>query len=116
MKKTYELRVEGKNSDRLLETAKSDVRKYIKRCREKDLPTGKHFWHFMCRIGTSEESAVDVHPQQLTEVINATVAAGATQLFAHIEPVATARVYKNVAEPWTPADEQTNAAGEDASQ
>ena len=94
MKKTYELRVEGKNSDRLLETAKSDVR----------------------RIGTSEESAVDVHPQQLTEVINATVAAGATQLFAHIEPVATARVYKNVAEPWTPADEQTNAAGEDSSQ
>jgi hypothetical protein len=105
MKKTYDLRVEGKNPDRLLEAAKNDIRKYIKRCRDKDLPAGMHFWTFTCLVGASEETAQSVHPQQLTEVIDATVAAGATALFAHIEPLAQARVYRNVAQPW----------GEDAS-
>ena len=105
MKKTYDLRLEGKNPERLLEAAKNDLRKYIKRCRDKALPTGTHFWHFVCKVGASEAQAVDVHPQQLTDVINSTVAAGATTLFAHIEPVAAARVYKNVAQPWGQSDQ-----------
>lgn len=105
MKKTYDLCLEGKNPERLLEAAKNDVRKYIKRCRDKVLPAGTHFWHFVCKVGASEAQAIDVHPQQLTEVINSTVAAGAACLFVHIEPVATARVYKNVAQPWGQSDE-----------
>ena len=109
MKKTYDLRLEGKNPDRLIEAAKNDVRKYIKRCRDKDLPAGTHFWHFVCKIGVDEAQAVDVHPQQLTEVINATIAAGATTLFASIEPVATARVYKNVAQAWGQSEQQQDA-------
>ena len=60
------------------------------------------FWNFACLLGADEASAEPVHPQQLTERINTLVADGAIALFISIEPKATARVYKNVAEPWSP--------------
>jgi hypothetical protein len=78
MKKTFDLRVPGKQPDRLLDAAKNDIRKYIKRCRSRDLPAGKHFWTFDCLLGADEATAQAVHPQQLTEVINTLVAGGAT--------------------------------------
>ncbi|MDA8599942.1 DUF6172 family protein [Burkholderiaceae bacterium] len=111
MKKTFDLRVPGKQPDRLLDAAKNDIRKYIKRCRSRDLPAGTHFWNFACLLGADEATAQAVHPQQLTEAINTLVAGGATALFASIEPQATARVYKNVAEPWSP-DAPTSSASD----
>ena len=102
MRKTFDLRVPGKNPDRLLDAAKNEIRKYIKRCRARELPAGTHFWNFACLLGADEASAEPVHPQQLTERINTLVADGAIALFISIEPKATARVYKNVAEPWSP--------------
>lgn len=102
MRKTFDLRTPGKHPDRLLDAAKNEIRKYIKRCRARDLPAGTHFWDFVCVMGADEAVALPVHPQQLTERINALVVEGATALFISIEPKATARVYKNVAEPWSP--------------
>ena len=107
MRKTFDLRVPGKHPDRLLDAAKNDIRKYIKRCRGRDLPAGTHFWNFVCLLGVDEQSASPVHPQQLTERINALIAEGTTTLFIAIDPQATARVYKNVAEPWSPDGDAT---------
>ena len=47
----------AKSPERLLETAKSDIRKYLKRERAKPLPKGIHFWDFEDRKSTRLNSS-----------------------------------------------------------
>jgi hypothetical protein len=42
---------------RLIETAKHDIKKYMKRKRRKELPKGTDFWGFDFRYGSDEASA-----------------------------------------------------------
>jgi hypothetical protein len=57
MKKTFQLQVEGKHPERLLEAIKHDIRKYLKRERRRDVPEGADFWDFDCKFGLTEEAA-----------------------------------------------------------
>ena len=84
MKKTYALKVEGKNRDRLLDAAKHDIRKYVKRERARALPGGVDFWDFDCKLGASETTAVPVHFAALITSVDALVKDGAEQFYAEI--------------------------------
>ena len=57
MKKTYPLTHPKALVDRLIEGIKSDIRKYLKRERAKDLPEAMDYWDFDCKFGSSAESA-----------------------------------------------------------
>ena len=81
MRKTYQLNLEGKNRDRLLESSKHDIRKYIRRERRKELPAGADYWDFEMRFGVDEASAVALPPAELIRSINALVADGGEQFF-----------------------------------
>ena len=84
MKKTFQLQVEGKHPERLLEAIKHDIRKYIARERRRALPAGVDYWDFDCRFGASEELAEVVHLEAVTERINAVVLDGGTQFYVEI--------------------------------
>ncbi|MBV6859749.1 DUF6172 family protein [Xanthomonas perforans] len=84
MRKTYQLNLEGKNRDRLLESSKHDIRKYIRRERRKELPAGADYWDFDMRFGVDEASAVALPPAELIRSINALVADGGEQFFVEI--------------------------------
>lgn len=84
MKKTYLLRIEGKNTDRLLEAAKHDIRKYLKRERAKDLPKGVDFWDFDCQVGTDADKAQAVHAAELMAQIDSLVQADAAQFYVEV--------------------------------
>ena len=84
MQKTYQLNVEGKNRDRLVEAAKHDIRRYVKRERNRPLPPGVDFWDFECRFGPDEAAAEPVHFATLTERIDLLVAEGGTQFYAQL--------------------------------
>ena len=84
MKKTFQLTVEGKNRDRVVEAVKHEIRKYIKRERRRDLPAGADFLDFDCKFGLTPESAVVVHLGNLTELIDAAVKEGADKLYVEI--------------------------------
>lgn len=84
MRKTYRLKIEGKNSDRLLEASKHDIRKYIKRERGKPLPAGADFWDFDSKSGVDEASAVTVTFAELIRSVDALVAAGNEQFFVEV--------------------------------
>ena len=84
MRKTYRLAIEGKHPDRLLEAAKHDVRKYIKRERGKALPAGADFWDFDSKAGVDEASAQPVPFAELIRAVDALVAAGNTQFFVEV--------------------------------
>lgn len=70
MRKTFTLTHPKIKVPRLVDAVKSDVRKYIKRERRKELPEGVDFWDFDCKFGPTEEAAQTVHPAELNKCID----------------------------------------------
>ena len=84
MRKTYLLNVEGKNRDRLLESSKHDIRKYVKRERSRALPAGVDFWDFDCKFGTEESAATRVHFATLMGLIDTLASDGGAQFYVEV--------------------------------
>jgi hypothetical protein len=84
MRKTFQLAIEGKNPDRVVDAVKHDIRKYIKRERRRALPEGADFWDFDCRFGATEEAAPIVHLNDITGLIDAVVKEAGKQFYVEI--------------------------------
>ncbi len=84
MKKTFQLQVEGKHPDRLLDSIKHDIRKYLKRERRRELPPGVDYWDFDCKFGLSEDTAEVVHLANVITCIDNAVANQAQQFYVEI--------------------------------
>jgi hypothetical protein len=84
VKKTFQLRIEGKNPARMLDATKHEIRQYIRRERRKLLPEGMDFWDFDCRFGTRMDDAQDVHVATLTTLIDAVATEGGTQFYLEL--------------------------------
>lgn len=70
MKKTFPLEVPKNAPARVVESIKSEIRKYLKRERKKKLPEGVDFWDFDCRVGPSAEAATELHVAELNAAID----------------------------------------------
>jgi Family of unknown function (DUF6172) len=84
MKKTFALIQEGKHPDRLRDTIKNDIRKYIKRERGRALPPGVDFWDFDCRVGTSEPESATAHVAELNSLVDSVAIAGSAGVYVEI--------------------------------
>src|SRR3989338_7099185 len=84
MRKTFQLHVEGKNRDRVLDAVKHEIRKYIKRERRRDLPEGADFWDFDCQFGRTKEDAAGAPLWPLPGRITGGAAGGGAQFFVEI--------------------------------
>jgi hypothetical protein len=84
MRKTFQLHVEGKHPDRVLDAIKHDIRKYLKRERRRDLPKGVDFWDFDCKFGLTEEAAQAVHLANVIACIDAAAKEHAKQFYIEI--------------------------------
>ncbi len=84
MKKTYQLNLEGKNRDRLLDAAKHDIRKYAKRERARALPAGVDFWNFDCKLGSTDATAASVHFATLIAAVDALAKEGAESFYVEV--------------------------------
>lgn len=84
MRKTFELNIEGKNRDRVVEAVKHEIRKYIKRERRRDIPAGADYWDFDCRFGANADIAQVTHLGNLTELIDSAVKEGAPSIYVEI--------------------------------
>jgi Family of unknown function (DUF6172) len=84
MRKTYLLNIDGKNRDRLLDAAKHDIRRYVKRERARALPEGVDFWDFDCKAGASETAAAAVHFGALMASIDALVKEGGDRFYVEV--------------------------------
>ncbi|MCD4655845.1 DUF6172 family protein [bacterium] len=69
MRKTFKLTHPKIKVDRLVESARCDIRKYLKRERKKKLPEGTDFWDFDCRFGSSEEEAKVISVAEISKYI-----------------------------------------------
>ena len=70
IKKTISLNHPKKTYPRMVEAAKYEVRKYIKRERKRELPKGVDFWDFDCRFGDTEQEAEPVHLSEINKRID----------------------------------------------
>ena len=84
MKKTYQLNLEGKNRDRLLDAAKHDIRKYAKRERARALPAGVDFWDFDCKLGSTDATATPVHFAALIAAVDVLAKDGAESFYVEV--------------------------------
>jgi hypothetical protein len=84
MKKTFQLNIEGKNRDRLLDAIKHEIRKYIKRERRRALPEGVDYWDFDCRFGLDAASAQVVHPAEIIKLVDGVAKAGGERFYVEL--------------------------------
>ncbi|APW37722.1 hypothetical protein RD110_11360 [Rhodoferax koreense] len=84
MKKTFQLNIEGKNRDRVLDAVKYEIRKYVKRERRRDLPEGVDFLDFDCRFGATPETAAVAHLAEINGLIDQLAQQGLDQFYVEI--------------------------------
>lgn len=71
MKKTFKLSHPKIKYPRLIEAAKNEAKKYLKRERSKALPKGADFWGFDCKFGANEQDALPIHVAEINAHISA---------------------------------------------
>lgn len=70
MKKTYQFNEKNKTTERVMDSIKNEVKKYIARERRKKLPEGIDFWDFDCKIGDNKDAADTIHLSTINEMIS----------------------------------------------
>ena len=70
MKKTFLLTHEKIKTPRLVDSIKHEVKKYLKRERNKQLPEDTDYWDFDCKYGHSEDIAESIHVSALNKSID----------------------------------------------
>ncbi len=109
MKKTFQLHIEGKHPDRVLEAIKHETRQYIRRERGKPLAEGVDFVDFDCRFGATEAEAQVVHLTALTGLMDEVSKAGGTQFYVELLAKPGVRTKRGV-----PEAGEKGIAGEDS--
>lgn len=80
MNKTYKLIEEKRTKDRVVEAIKHEIRKYIKREKNKPLKDGVDFWKMECKISKDSDELVFVEFNDLVKTIDTIVLNEATTL------------------------------------
>ncbi len=70
MKKTFLLTDAKKDPQRVLDSIKHNIRKYIKREKRKPLPKDSNFWKIDCKFGKTEESSVEIRFEDVMKNIS----------------------------------------------
>jgi len=70
MKKTFKLKVENKNPDRLLEAIKNEIRKYIKREKRKPLTEEVDFWKLECKFAQNDDEPSEINFEDIMGHVN----------------------------------------------
>ncbi|GLX77123.1 hypothetical protein tinsulaeT_04630 [Thalassotalea insulae] len=84
MRKTFSLTHEKIKTPRLVDAIKHEVKKYLKRERNKQLPADADFWDFDCRYGATKETADVIHVSQLNKSIDDAASRELTSFYLEI--------------------------------
>ena len=84
MKKTFELTHPKVKLERRVDAVKHEVKKYLKRERNKKLSAGADFWDFDCQFGNTKEEAEPVQLSDINKRIDQTQVDGLTSFYIEI--------------------------------
>ncbi|MCZ2721378.1 DUF6172 family protein [Marinomonas sp. 15G1-11] len=106
MKKTFELSHPKIAYPRLIEATKSEVKKYLKRERNKTLPDYADFWGFDCRFGQTPDQAETIRVGQINEKISFAESQEWTSFYLEILAVPAQRTAHDDADPEEESEEK----------
>ena len=98
MKKTFELTHPKIKLARRVDAVKHEVKKYLKRERNKKLPADADYWDFDCKFGNTEAEAQPVELSDINKRIDQTQVEGLTSFYIEI-------IAKEGVRSFTPRDE-----------
>ena len=104
MKKVFKLTQENKHPDRVLDSIKYDIRKYLKRERSKKLPKEAVFWDFDCKFGKSSTAADTITTSAIIDALDKAKEEGWEEFYIEIISKPSSKVKKT-----TPANENEDA-------
>jgi hypothetical protein len=84
MKKTFSFTHPKKQRPRVADAIKYELKKYIKRERNKKLPNDMDFWDFDCRFGADETSSSVIHVSEINKVISEADVEGLDTFFLEV--------------------------------
>lgn len=84
MKKTFALTHPKKAAPRVVEAVKYEIKKYLKRERNKRLPEGVDYWDFDCRFGHTEQEAKVIHVKEINKNLDEAEALALTSCYVEI--------------------------------
>ena len=93
MKKVFELTHPKIKLERRVDAVKHEVKKYLKRERNKKLPSGADFWDFDCQFGNTKEEAEQVELSDINKRIDKTQVDGLTSFYIEIVAKEGIRVF-----------------------
>ncbi|MBL4911114.1 MAG: hypothetical protein JKX78_14000 [Alteromonadaceae bacterium] len=105
MKKTFELTHPKLNLARRVDAVKHEIKKYIKRERNKTLPEDVDFWDFDCKFGDTALDAKDIHLSEINKNIDAVVTQEKTSFYLEI----VAKSGYRQAKPTTSTDDEIDS-------
>ncbi len=84
MKKTFKLTDPKLKTARVVESVKHQVKKYLKRERNKALPVDVDFWDFDCKFADEEKNAAPVEVAEINKLLSAAEAQGLESVYIEI--------------------------------
>lgn len=84
MRKTFPLEVPNLQPPRVVESIKSEVRRYLKRERRKTLPEDADYWDFDCRCGQESASSSETHISAINAGIDTASSEGWSAIYIEI--------------------------------
>lgn len=84
MKKTFELNHPKIKPARKVDAIKHELKKYVKRERNKKLPIDADYWDFDCKIGASAQTADVIHVATINKQVDILAADGLTSFYLEI--------------------------------
>ncbi len=84
MKKTISLTHPKIKAARLVDSIKHDVKKYIKRERNKKIPNDVDYWDFDCKYGNTEAEAGVIHLAEINKCIDRAAELGLESFYLEI--------------------------------
>ena len=106
MKKTFLLTDPKKDPQRVLESIKSNIKKYIKREKRKELPEDTNFWKIDCKFGNTQETANEIRFEDIMKNINEASEQKLASFYIEITSTASNMNFKKKEAPTT-QDEET---------
>ena len=90
MKKTFTLSHPKIKPARMVDAIKHEIKKYLKRERNKKLPEGTDFWDFDCKFGDDELGSNKINVSAINKLIDSAVAQ--EKMSFYVEILANAKV------------------------
>ena len=84
MKKIFKLTAENKKPERVLDSLKYDIRRYLKRERKKKLPEEMTYWDFECAFGKSADTKESIAASEIITALDKASEEGWSECYIEI--------------------------------